>query len=101
MPVTGDHDSQDKDIDQIHYHEISAAMNAVVRACADNVRDDRRNRGAWSPAGTTDRTPPTASLLASARRDILDKLQLVIRCAETAIREMEHGPTRTRSHPPW
>jgi hypothetical protein len=74
---------------QAHRYEITAAMNAVVRACIDIVRDHISLGGIWTPKSTSGHDLHPAALAACARRDVLDRLQLAIRCAETVIHETQ------------
>jgi len=76
------------DNDQLYRYEITAAMNAVVRACQDVV-SEHSHRGLWIPRASTDQTTHQ-ELIEAARRDVLHRLQVAIRAAETVAQDIEH-----------
>ncbi|MBU7597968.1 hypothetical protein JGS22_010155 [Streptomyces sp. P38-E01] len=86
---------------ETHYrYEITTAMNHVVRACQDVVRHHSYGDN-WTPKGTPDPMAPAhRELIAQARQDVLNQLQLSIQAAETIAYEIErhrHRITRNRS----
>ncbi|MEE1942309.1 hypothetical protein V1L54_23390 [Streptomyces sp. TRM 70361] len=83
--------------DQLYRYEITAALNAVVRACADIVRD-HSHRGFWTPHTTTDQATHQ-DLIEAARKDVLNHLQMVIQCAETVAQDIEHDRQRQPNRP--
>ncbi|PJE97198.1 hypothetical protein CUT44_13965 [Streptomyces carminius] len=83
--------------DQLYRYEITAAMNAVVRTCADIVRD-HSHRGFWTPHTTTDQATHQ-DLIEAARKDVLNHLQMVIQCAETVAYAIEQDRQRQPNKP--
>ncbi|MBN3930154.1 hypothetical protein IQ279_11000 [Streptomyces verrucosisporus] len=82
--------------EQLYRYEITAALNAVVRACQDIVTD-HSHRGFWAPRTSTEPTPSHRELIEAARRDVLNRLQTVIHCAETVAYTIEHDRRRRPS----
>ncbi len=85
--------------DQLYRYEITAAMNAVVRACQDVV-SEHSHRGFWIPKTGTDlATPMHQELIEAARRDVLHRLQVAIRAAETVAHAIERDRQRQPNRP--
>ncbi|WP_127356058.1 hypothetical protein [Actinacidiphila soli] len=85
--------------EQCYRYEISATMNAVVRACAVIIRD-YSHRGFWYPADDTSHEGAHhLALIHSARRHILHRLQLTITAAETVFHDIETEHDRHRNDP--
>ncbi|GAA2457331.1 hypothetical protein [Streptomyces macrosporus] len=82
--------------EQLYRYEITAALNAVVRACQDVV-SDHSHRGFWIPRTSSDQTTHQ-DLIEAARRDVLNRLQVAVQCAETVAyaieRDRQHQPNR-------
>ena len=83
--------------DQLYRYEITAALNAVVRACRDVV-SEHSHRGFWVPRASTDQTTHQ-ELIEAARRDVLNRLQMVIHCAETVAYSIEQDRQRRPNRP--
>ncbi|URN11636.1 hypothetical protein LUW77_06155 [Streptomyces radiopugnans] len=79
--------------EQLYRYEITAALNAVVRACHVIVTE-HSHRGFWTPRTSTEPTPTHRELIEAARRDVLNRLQTVIHCAETVAYAIEHDRQR-------
>ncbi|WP_101254151.1 hypothetical protein [Streptomyces barkulensis] len=79
--------------EQLYRYEITAALNAVIRACQDIVTE-HSHRGFWTPHTSTEPTPTHQDLIEAARRDVLNRLQMVIHCAETVAYTIEHDRQR-------
>ncbi|MFP8962373.1 hypothetical protein ACLIYP_17720 [Streptomyces nanhaiensis] len=84
--------------EQLYRYEITTALNAVVRACQDIVTE-HSHRGFWTPHTSTEPTPTHRDLIEAARRDVLDRLQLVIHCAETVAYTIEYDRQRRADKP--
>ena len=85
--------------EQLYRYEITAALNAVVRACRDIVAE-HSHRGFWIPRTSTDQATLThQELIEAARRDVLHRLHVAIRAAETVAHTIEqdhqHQPNRS------
>ncbi|WP_432094059.1 hypothetical protein [Streptomyces sp. bgisy100] len=75
--------------DQLHRHEITVAMNWVIRTCQMIIRD-HSHKTFWVPTGThAGNTPTTIHLIESARADVLNKLLHHIHGAESIISNTE------------
>ena len=83
--------------EQLYRYEITAAMNAVVRACQDVV-SEHSHRGFWIPRTSTDQTTHH-ELIEAARRDVLHRLQVAIRAAETVAHAIEHDHQHRPNRP--
>jgi len=83
--------------DQLYRYEITAALNAVVRACQDVVAE-HSHRGFWIPRTSTDQATHH-ELIEAARRDVLHRLQVAIRAAETVAQDIEHDHQRRPNRP--
>ncbi|MFD1830404.1 hypothetical protein ACFSJS_12105 [Streptomyces desertarenae] len=83
--------------DQLYRYEITAALNAVVRACRDIVAE-HSHRGFWTPRTSTAQTTHQ-ELIEAARRDVLRRLQVAIRAAETVAQAIEHDHQRRPNRP--
>jgi hypothetical protein len=82
--------------EQLHRYEITTAMNHVIRACQDVVRE-HSHRGFWTPQGTTDPLAPSHhDLIDQAREDVLNRLQLAVQAAETVAYEIERHRQRLK-----
>ncbi|WAP56806.1 hypothetical protein [Streptomyces sp. S465] len=78
------------DLDRLHRDEITVAMNWVIRACQDVIRDHSRKAN-WVPISTPTGTAPTTDhLIQSARTDVLGQLQRQIDGVEAIIGNAEH-----------
>jgi hypothetical protein len=86
------------DNEQLYRYEITAALNAVVRACRVIVTE-HSHRGFWTPRTHTEPTPTHHELIEAARRDVLNRLQMVIQCAETVAYTIEHDRQRQPNRP--
>ncbi|MFP8886595.1 hypothetical protein [Streptomyces mangrovi] len=84
--------------EQLYRYEITAALNAVVRACQDIVTE-HSHRGFWTPKTSNEPTPTHQDLIEAARRDVLNRLQTVIHCAETVAYTIEHDRQRRADKP--
>ncbi|MBB1243134.1 hypothetical protein GL263_06070 [Streptomyces durbertensis] len=78
----------------LYRYEITTAMNSVIRACQEIVhRHSSLNN--WAPAGTSDPMAPThRELIEKARKDVLNRLHLVVQAAETVAYEIERHRQR-------
>lgn len=84
------------DLDQLHRDEITVAMNWVIRACQDIIRECS-HKTFWIPSGTvTGTTPTTDHLIKSARTDVLNKLRHQIDSVERIISIAEHERTKRK-----
>ncbi len=83
--------------EQLYRYEITAALNAVVRACRDIV-SEHSHRGFWVPRTSTDQTTHQ-DLIEAARRDILNRLQVAVQCAETVAHAIEQDHRRQPNRP--
>ncbi|URN12402.1 hypothetical protein LUW77_14075 [Streptomyces radiopugnans] len=85
--------------EQLYRYEITAAMNAVVRACRDVVAE-HSHRGFWTPRTSTEQGTPTHhELIEAARRNVLSRLQVVVQCAETVAYTIEQDRQRQPNRP--
>jgi len=83
--------------EQLYCYEITAALNAVVRTCRDVV-SEHSHRGFWTPRTSTEQTTHQ-DLIEAARRDVLHRLQVAIRVAETVAQAIEHDHQRRPNKP--
>ncbi|SFD69841.1 hypothetical protein [Streptomyces aidingensis] len=86
----------DSDTAESYRHEITGALNSVVRACADIARD-HSHRGFWTPTGTDNPTPDHHLLIELARTTVLNKLRMVLKCADTIAHSIELDEHRRRA----
>ena len=83
--------------EQLYRYEITAALNAVVRACRDVV-SEHSHRGFWIPKTKADQATHH-ELIEAARRDVLHRLQAAIRAAETVAQYIEQDRQRRPNRP--
>ncbi|UED85203.1 hypothetical protein [Streptomyces profundus] len=80
----------DPETEQCYRYEITGAMDSVVHYC-QTVVNEHSHRGFWTPTG---HNPDHYDLIHQARTTILNRLRMVLNCAETVAYEIEHDRQR-------